>query len=139
MQQLTTGTREWTGTFSGTPRQVAYARHAIAGILAGCPCADDAVLIVSELATNAVLHSGSRGQSFTVRAEIHRGYLRIEVEDLGGFWNPRPRDTGRPHGLDVIDALIGPDNWGVDDNQAGRVVWCRLELPAGYPSCTQRM
>jgi hypothetical protein len=105
MQQLTAGTREWARTFSGTPRQVAYARH-------------------------AVLHSGSRGQSFTVRAEIHRGYLRIEVEDLGGPWNPRPRDTGRPHGLDVIDALIGPDNWGVDGNQAGRVVWCRLELRA---------
>jgi len=128
MQQLTARTREWAGTFSGTTRQVAYARQAVAGVLAGCPRADDAVLVVSELATNAVLHSGSRGQSFTVRTEIHRGYLRIEVEDLGGPWNPTPRDTGRPHGLDVIDALTGPDNWGVDGDQAGRVVWCRLEL-----------
>jgi serine/threonine-protein kinase RsbW len=130
MQQLTAGTREWAGTFSGTPQQVAYARHAVAGILSGWPRADDAVLVVSELATNAVLHSESRGQSFTVRAEIQPGCLQIEVEDLGGPWNPRPRDTGRPHGLDVIDALIGPDNWGVDGNQAGRVVWCRLALRA---------
>ena len=130
MQQLTAGTREWAGTFTGTPRQVAYARHAVAGILTGCPRADDAVLIVSELATNAVLHSGSRGQSFTVRAEIHSGYLRIEVQDLGGSWNAKPGGTGRPHGLEVIEALTGPDNWGVEGDQAGRVVWCRLELQA---------
>jgi hypothetical protein len=116
MQQLTTGTREWAGTFSGTPRQVAYARHAVAGRPAPGPPAPPAR-----------------------PHESHRGYLRIEVEDLGGFWNPRPRDTGRPHGLDVIDALIGPDNWGVDGNQAGRVVWSRLELPAAYSSGTQRM
>ena len=132
MQQLTAGTREWVGTFSGTPRQVACARHAVAGILAGCARADDAILVVSELATNAVLHSGSKGRSFTVRAEIHPGCLRIEVEDLGGPWNPEPRDTSRPHGLDVIDALTGPDNWGVDANQIGRVVWCRLKLPAPH-------
>jgi serine/threonine-protein kinase RsbW len=128
MQQLTAGTREWAGTFTGTPRQVADARHAVAGMLAGCPRADDAILIVSELASNAVVHSGSRNQSFTVRAEIQPGHLRIEVEDLGGPWDPKPRDASRPHGLDVIEALTGPDKWGVDGNQAGRVVWCRLEL-----------
>jgi len=132
MQQVTAGTREWAWTFSGTPRQVACARHAVAGILAGCARADDAILVVSELATNAVLHSGSKGRSFTVRAKIHPGYLRIEVEDLGGPWNPEPRDTSRPHGLDVIDALTGPDNRGVDANQIGRVVWCRLKLPAPH-------
>ena len=31
-----------------------------------------------------------------------------------------------PHGLDVVEALTGPDNWGVAGGQAGRVVWCRL-------------
>jgi anti-sigma regulatory factor (Ser/Thr protein kinase) len=130
MQQLTTGAREWAGTFAGTPRQVAYARHAVKGILAGCPRADDAALIVSELAANAILHSHSKDQSFTVRAEIHSGYLRIEVEDLGGSWNAKPGGPGRPHGLEVIEALTGPDNWGVEGDQAGRVVWCRLELQA---------
>jgi anti-sigma regulatory factor (Ser/Thr protein kinase) len=130
MQQLTTGAREWAGTFAGTPRQVAYARHAVKGILAGCARADDAALIVSELAANAILHSHSKNQSFTVRAEIHPGYLQIEVEDLGGSWNAKPRGTGRPHGLDVIEALTGPGNWGVGGSQSGRVVWCRLELQA---------
>ena len=130
MQQLTAGAREWAGTFAGTPRQVAYARHAVKGILGGCPRADDAALIVSELAANAILHSHSKDQSFTVRAEIHSGYLRIEVQDLGGSWNAKPGGTGRPHGLEGIEALTGPDNWGVEGDQAGRVVWCRLELQA---------
>ncbi len=73
-----------------------------------------------------VLHSHSKDRSFTLRAEIFPGYLWLEVEDLGGPWHLKPRDTGRPHGLDVVEALTGPDNWGIDGDQAGRVVWCRL-------------
>ena len=130
MHATTTGTREWAGTFTGTPSQVAHARHAVAGMLAGCPRADDAILIVSELASNAILHSHSKGQSFTVRAEAFPGYLWLEVEDLGGPWNLHPRAAARPHGLDVVEALTGPDNWGVDGSERGRVVWCRLELDA---------
>jgi hypothetical protein len=72
----------------------------------------------------------ARGQFFTVRAEIFPGYLWLEVEDLGGPWNPKPRDAARPHGLDVIEALTGQDNWGVAGTEAGRVVWCRLEMKA---------
>jgi hypothetical protein len=25
-----------------------------------------------------------------------------------------PRDDGRPHGFDVVEAIAGPQNWGVD-------------------------
>jgi len=116
-----------TGTYPGRPDQVQRARRDVARHLAGHPATDDAVLIVSELASNAILHSHSKGQSFTVRAETFPGYLWLEVEDLGGPWNLRPRDAARPHGLDVVEALTGPDNWGVDGGEAGRVVWARLE------------
>jgi hypothetical protein len=54
--------------------------------------------------------------------------LWLEVEDLGGHWNLEPRDAARPHGLDVVEALTGSDNWGVDRGERGHVVWCRLEL-----------
>ena len=102
------------------------ARH-----LAGCPAADDMTLIVSELASNAVVHSASRGQFFTVRAELDPGHARVEVEDLGGSWRGRHSD-GRPHGLDVVEAFTGPDGWGVDTiADGGRVVWARLELAVG--------
>ena len=117
----------YTGTYPGRPDQVQHARKDVARYLAGHPATDDAILITSELASNAILHSGSKGQFFTVRAEIFPGYIWLEVEDLGGPWNLKPRDAGRPHGLDVIEALTGPDNWGVDVNETGGIVWCRLE------------
>ena len=116
----------YTGVFRGHPDQVARARHAITRHLAGHPAADDAALIVSELAANAVLHSNSAGQSFTVRARPAGTGLHLEVEDLGGAWNLAPRDTTRPHGLDVIQALTGPDNWGINGGSTGRIAWARL-------------
>ena len=78
-----------------------------------------------------ILHSASRhGRVFTVRAEVHQEYLRIEVEDPGGPWRYAPPDDGRPHGLDIIGALAGPDNWGADTTRDGdRIVWVRLDLP----------
>jgi len=87
------------------------------------------LLIVSELAANAVLHSAS-ARFFTVRAELHGSYLWLEVEDCGGSRHPRPHDDARPHGLDVVAALTGPDGWGVDGDASGRVVWARLKLAA---------
>ena len=126
----TAAVTEYMGVFPGQPDQVRRARREVARFLAGHPATDDAVLITSELASNAILHGGSKGQFFTVRTEIHADYLWLEVEDLGGPWNLKPRDTARPHGLDVVEALTGPDNWGVDRSQGGHVVWCRLELEA---------
>ncbi len=119
-----------TGTYPGRPDQVQRARRDVARHLAGHPATDDAVLITSELASNAIVHSDSKGVFFTVRAEIFPGYIWLEVEDLGGHWNLKPRDAARPRGLDVVEALADPDNWGMDGGQGGRVVWCRLELEA---------
>lgn len=63
----------------------------------GCPAADDLVLIASELAGNAVLHSQSRGEFFTVRCQAHPGHVRVEVEDLGGPWRTRRPDDRPEH------------------------------------------
>ena len=80
-----------------------------------------------ELATNAVLHSASRhGGAFTLRAEVHRDRLRIEVEDDGGPWHGGLRDDGRPHGFDVVAAIAGAGNWGIDGDDRGRVAWARF-------------
>jgi anti-sigma regulatory factor (Ser/Thr protein kinase) len=118
------------GTFPGYTDQARTVRRELARWLAleGCPAAviDNAKLAASELAANAVLHSASRGTSFTVRCEIGSGYVRIEAEDLGGPWRPRKPD-GRPHGLDLIEALAGPGNWGNETAGDGhRIVWARL-------------
>ncbi|MGD0245895.1 MAG: ATP-binding protein [Streptosporangiaceae bacterium] len=116
----------YTGVFRGRPDQVRRARHEVARYLAGHAAADDAALIISELAANAVLYSRSGGQFFTVRAVLHDTWCRLEVEDGGGPWDTGPPDCSRPHGLDVIQALTGPGNWGVDGDSSGRVVWARL-------------
>ena len=115
-------------TYAGHLDQVHRVREAVARYLAGCPAADEAVLIVSELAANAIVHSASRGAFFTVRAERHADYVWVEAEDLGGPWHCRPPD-GRRHGLDLVEALTGPDGWGVETTTGGgRVVWARLDL-----------
>jgi anti-sigma regulatory factor (Ser/Thr protein kinase) len=121
------GTRRHTGTYPAEPRQVGIARGALAGWLGGGSQADEAILVASEFATNSVLHSSSRdGGAFTVRAEVRQEYLRIEVEDAGGPWRDGPRDDGRPHGFDVVAAIAGAGNWGIDGGAGGRVAWARL-------------
>jgi anti-sigma regulatory factor (Ser/Thr protein kinase) len=121
------GTRRHTGTFPAEPGQIRHARAALAGWLGGWPLADEAVLVCSEFATNSVVHRASRdGGAFTLRVEVRPDRLRIEVEDGGGPWNGGPRDDGRPHGFDVVDAIAGPGNWGVDGDARGRIAWARL-------------
>jgi serine/threonine-protein kinase RsbW len=113
-------------TFHGRADQLSQVRRDIAAHLDGCPAADAAVLIASELAANALLHSSSTGEFFTVRCELSPGAARIEVQDMGGPWRPRTPDD-RPHGLDIVQALTGPDGWGTQPTgTAGRITWARL-------------
>lgn len=116
-------TAHYQATYHGRPDQVSAVRAAVAAHLAGCPVTDDAVLIASEIATNAIRHSGSAGEFFSVRVYRHRGWVWIECEDLGGQWQCQS-DEERPHGLSIVDALA--EEWGVDGGTSGRVVWARL-------------
>ena len=120
--------------FSGQADQVAAARRFVASaIQAGGPVRDVSRLLVSEAATNAVLHSASGdGGTFAVEYLISDDLLRVEVHDGGGPTSPRRRVhhlesmTGR--GLDLFDALS--DRWGVDGSPEGRTVWFELHLDA---------
>jgi len=120
--------RRHTETYPAEPQQVRHARAALAGWLDGCPRADEAILIASEFAANSVLHSASRdGGTFTLRAEVRADRLRIEVEDAGGPWRDGLRDESRPHGFDVVTAIAGPENWGIDGDTRGRTAWATLD------------
>jgi anti-sigma regulatory factor (Ser/Thr protein kinase) len=121
------GTRRHTGIYPAEPGQVRLARAALAGWLEGWRRVDDAVLTGSEFATNSVLHSASRhGGVFTLRVVIGQSCVRIEVEDAGGPWRREVRDDGRPHGFDVVTAIAGAGNWGIDGDDGERVAWVRL-------------
>jgi anti-sigma regulatory factor (Ser/Thr protein kinase) len=114
--------------YPGRADQVRHVRRDVAKHLGECPVTDDATLIASEFATNAALHSRSRGGHFTIRVKLHGDYVRLECQDAGGAWRGRRHTGDRPHGLDIVEALTGSDHWGAErtpDNT--RVVWATLE------------
>ena len=121
----------WTRVFPARPEQVGWARKFLAATVGGCPVADDAVLCLSELASNSILHSASSrpGGAFTVQVEVRHGeYVRIEVRDEGGSWHERPGTDGRAHGLAIVRALAAES--GTDgDAASGWIAWARFDWP----------
>jgi hypothetical protein len=116
----------YASTYPGRADQLSQVRRDITAYLHNCPAADDLILIADELAANAILHTQSRGSALRVRCQLSPRAARIEVEDLGGPWRPRQPDD-RPHGLDIIAALTGPDGWGTRPaGTGGRIVWAEL-------------
>lgn len=118
----------WSRAFPGTPEQVRQARRFLVGILAGQPVAGDAVLCLSELVSNAVVHSdsGKPGGQFTVRVEMNEKLLRIEVLDGGGLWaGAGVPDEQHGRGLNIVSQLAVA--WGRDgDSETGWTVWYEL-------------
>ncbi|MDX3838980.1 ATP-binding protein [Streptomyces europaeiscabiei] len=121
---------KWCRAFPGLPDQVAEARHFVAALLQERGVADDAVLVVSELATNAVRHtlSGSAGGWFLVVVAFRADCVRLEVVDQGGDSVPRMRDAASQddggRGLLLVSACA--KDWGVKDVPSGRTVWADL-------------
>jgi len=113
-------------TFAATPASVRQARRLLADLLVGSPACADAVLCLSELATNAVLHSASArpGGTFAVHAEATGDGFRVEVRDAGGIWDARPPDENDGHGLAIVAALAA--RWGVIGGDAARTVWFEI-------------
>jgi anti-sigma regulatory factor (Ser/Thr protein kinase) len=125
-------------TFPARPDQIPQSRAFIARVIMDRDLAENALLIVSELCTNAVLHSNS-GQPdghFTVRAEARDGdYLWIEVEDQGGHWADRQRSPEGGRGLGIVTALA--DYWEVRGDATARVVCARLNWPTPVRDTTR--
>jgi anti-sigma regulatory factor (Ser/Thr protein kinase) len=115
--------------FAAQPLQVGLARRFVGGVLSGLTSADDIVLCVSELASNAVLHSSSRepGGQFAVRIwACTSGRIRAEVEDRGGPWSPTPSASEeRGRGLVIVAGLA--TRWGITGSTAGRVAWLEVD------------
>ncbi len=108
----------------------ARARRFVAETLAAWDAegaADDALLIVSELVTNALLHART-GMTITVVDESPDA-VRLSVSD-GSAQAPQERhfspESGTGRGLHLLDALAL--EWGVDQHAGGKTVWCRVPL-----------
>lgn len=86
---------------------------------------DDAILVVSELAANALTHAGS---SYRLRLSATERILRIEVDDAGsGTPQPQPLTEDEEHGrgLHLVGALAV--SWGMEPAETGgKRVWAEL-------------
>ncbi|BEP12823.1 SpoIIE family protein phosphatase [Acidothermaceae bacterium B102] len=100
------------------------ARTALSGWGLSADVTDNVALVVSELVTNAVLHTGS---SPTLRLRTSTGAVYVEVTDDDSR-QPRMRDpeddedSGR--GLHLIEALSR--RWNVRTTASGKVVWAEI-------------
>ncbi len=90
--------------------------------------ADDILLCVSELATNALLHGVPPGRGYQLSLGLSgNGVLRVEVHDSGDGEVRIPDteaedESGR--GLQLVAALA--DKWGVAERVPGKIVWCEF-------------
>ncbi|WP_189814160.1 SpoIIE family protein phosphatase [Streptomyces olivaceoviridis] len=123
-------------SFEPVGRSVATARSFVRDTLQGWGFADivdDAVVLTSELVTNAVVHAGTHADVLCLRTEDG---VRIEVSDryperevpLQGSavaMSSPDREGGR--GLQLCAALA--TRWGVDYTPTHKNVWFQLNLP----------
>jgi anti-sigma regulatory factor (Ser/Thr protein kinase) len=88
---------------------------------------DDAQLLVSELATNAVVHAAT---DFSVSVHVAAGRVYVEVRD----GDPAPLSLERDapelsapggHGLRIVGRLAG--SWGARVEEHGKVLWFSVE------------
>jgi anti-sigma regulatory factor (Ser/Thr protein kinase) len=113
-------------SFPATASQVTWARQFLENLLTDSPLAADAVLCLSEVASNSVTHSNSRseGGRFTVNVERYdNGHVRVEVEDQGGPWIQRTKPEGQLSlGLRIVGQVAR--DWGIKDvSDSARTVW----------------
>jgi anti-sigma regulatory factor (Ser/Thr protein kinase) len=88
---------------------------------------DDAVLLVSELVTNAVKYGGDGPIELVVERDA--GRARFAVRDHGGTGRPLPEMrapglSGGGHGLRLVDEIA--DRWGVEHGST--IVWFEFDL-----------
>ena len=118
-------------SLSAEDHSVRLARHAAHVVLSAWQLdymKETAVLIVSELVTNAVRYAqGKIGLRL-----ILEGGLVCEVQD-GSAALPRIRHPGvedeRGRGLQVVSQIA--QRWGARRTPSGKVVWCEQALPHG--------
>ncbi|WP_329181802.1 ATP-binding protein [Streptomyces sp. NBC_01477] len=131
-------------TLPSEPASVTVARRHVCGVLAewglpaGAPAVDVVRLIVSELTTNAVLHTSGLSPAFTVDVRLERSErLSIGVTDSHPRW-PRQaaaatqQDNGR--GMVIVRHLAAESGGSLritPTGDGGKTVW--ITLPWAVP------
>lgn len=114
----------------GRARRWARSRLAGSGIGDEEPLAETLILLVSELVTNAVVHTGCPAvlRLSLPGAAAEASVVRLEVADASDR-APVPRCAGDEatggRGLALVDGLA--DRWGWSVEGAGKRIWCELD------------
>jgi hypothetical protein len=119
----------------GRARRWVRSRLAGSGIQADEPLAETLILLVSELVTNAVVHTGRPAVLRMVLPGVQEeppecpgGIVRVEVADSCER-PPSPRhadgDETNGRGLELVDGLA--DRWGWRPEGAGKAIWCEID------------
>ncbi|MFF5885934.1 SpoIIE family protein phosphatase [Streptomyces sp. NPDC012589] len=123
-------------TFEPVGRSVASARAFVRDTLQGWgfgDIVDDAVVLTSELVTNAVVHAGTSADLLClrgddgVRIEVADRYPEREVPLQGAAVTMGSLDREGGRGLQLCAALAS--RWGVEYTPAHKTVWFQLDLP----------
>lgn len=134
----------------GRARRWARSRLAGSGIGVDEPLAETLILLISELVTNAVVHTGCPAvlrmrlpdapdvaeeaagiagpAGTTGTTGSGPGTVRVEVADSSAR-PPRPRhadgEETNGRGLELVDGLA--DRWGWQTEGAGKSIWCEVD------------
>ncbi|MYX15718.1 ATP-binding protein [Streptomyces sp. SID8374] len=124
----------------GRARRWARSRLVGSGIGDDEPLAETLILLISELVTNAVVHTGCPAVLRMLfgggGGAGEAGTVRVEVADASDC-PPRPRhaegDDTNGRGLELVDGLA--DRWGWQPEGAGKQIWCEVDrgAPVGGP------
>lgn len=120
-------------TLAPDPAAVRVARRFVAttctAASTGEAVADTAVLLASEVVTNAFTHGRSEARLAVTAVP---GFVRVEVADDNSR-HPRPvepdADVLDGRGMSIVDLLS--ERWGVRDDPYGKTVWFELRAEAG--------
>ncbi|MEU1894039.1 SpoIIE family protein phosphatase [Streptomyces pristinaespiralis] len=123
-------------SFDPLGRSVATARAFVRDTLQGwgySDVVDDAVVLTSELVTNAVVHAGTSADVLClrsedgVRVEVADRYPEREVPIQGAGRTIANLDSENGRGLLLCAALAS--RWGVEYTPTHKTVWFQLDLP----------
>ncbi|SOE13025.1 Anti-sigma regulatory factor (Ser/Thr protein kinase) [Streptomyces sp. 2323.1] len=114
----------------GRARRWARSRLVGSGIGVDEPVAETLILLISELVTNAVVHTGTSAvlrMCFSGSGAVV-GTVRVEVADASAR-PPRQRhadgDDTNGRGLELVDGLA--DRWGWQQEATGKRIWCEVD------------
>jgi anti-sigma regulatory factor (Ser/Thr protein kinase) len=113
----------------GRARRWARSRLNGSGVEVEGPLAETLILLISELVTNAVVHTGCPAVlRMLLPVQQAPGAVRVEVADASSR-PPRQRraegDDTSGRGLELVSGLA--DRWGWQRHAGGKLIWCELD------------